>query len=108
MDNSASGASELAVALKDREGNSIVHTYLSNNSTILSFDAICPSTKVEIGDDGTINQIGMDIETTISYGPRVMINLDNNASGIVYYEYSLGKMQPISNGFYRLTFVSPY
>jgi len=42
VDNSASGASELAVALKDREGNSIVHTYLSNNSTILSFDAICP------------------------------------------------------------------
>lgn len=103
--------SETMSVLKDRNGNSIDHKTIFSNetaNTLSTIDAVCPSTSVTFGDDGTTNQTGTNKESSISYGSKVMISLDNNASSVMFYEYSLGEIEPVAYGFYRLMFVSPY
>ena len=108
--NSTSSATSTAT-LTDGNGKLVPFEYISySNNTVLTFDAICPSSDITIGTHGEINQNETNRETKVSYGPKVILNLIGNdhMSGIIYYNYSLGQVIPDENGLQRLTFVTPY
>lgn len=97
-----------AEMLTDRNGRIIPHSPIFHDALLSAFDANCPYSEITIGDDGSISGSSTNKETTVYYGSRVSMQLEDNFTGIAYYNYSLGIVEPYRNDVYRLTFVTPY
>jgi hypothetical protein len=93
--------------LADIDGNIVAHDPIFHDSTQYSLDAICPHTDYAI-ENGTLVGNETDKETVVYYGPQFSVQLYNSDPAVIYYNYSLGTVEPDENGTYRLTFVTPY
>lgn len=93
--------------LADIDGNIVAHDPIFHDSTQYSLDAICPHTDYAI-ENGTLVGNETDKATVVYYGPQFSVQLYNSDPVVIYYNYSLGTVEPDENGTYRLTFVTPY